>query len=80
MQHIPRFFTKPKYDSNGLLLGYEFKLKAMVQGTDVKIYFQDLLVLHVERETPANNGFDLHPAVCSPTTNSYITNYYFKIT
>lgn len=80
MQPIPRYFTKPKYDSNGLLLGYEFKLRAVVQGTDIKVYFQDLLVLHVEREEPVNNGFDWHPAVCSPTTNSYITNYYFKIT
>lgn len=75
---IPKYFTKPRYDSNGLLLGYEFKLKVVSSDTTLKVYFHDFLLLDVEREATTALNIDWHPGVCSPSTNSYITNFYFK--
>ena len=44
----------------------------------IKEYFHDFLLLDVEREATTALNIDWHPGVCSPSTNSYITNFYFK--
>lgn len=75
---IPKFFTKPKYAENGELLGYEFILRALVEETSLKIYFQSFLLLELEREIPSDDREDWCPSVSSLATNSLVTNFFFK--